>query len=52
MESDFQVVNLFDLNNLPEDISVFVGMTGVSTAGKKALKSSNVINKSKFQEFF
>lgn len=52
MESDFQVVNLFDLNNLPEDISVFVGMTGVSTAGKKALKSSNVANKSKFQEFF
>ncbi len=32
MTSDFQIANIYDLNYIPSDINVFVGMTGVRLA--------------------
>jgi hypothetical protein len=61
MDSDFQITNIYDLNYIPADINVFVGMTGVKTAPeivavlgvlKTATSSTVVANKNKFHEFF
>lgn len=32
MDSQFQITNIYDLDYIPSDINVFVGMTGVKTA--------------------
>ena len=29
MDSEFQITNIYDLDFIPTDINVFVGMTGV-----------------------
>lgn len=58
MTSDFQITNIYDLDYIPSDINVFVGMTGVQLAPQESgvLKSttnvSNILSKSKFEEFF
>ncbi len=31
MDSEFQITNIYDLDYIPEDLNVFVGMTGVKT---------------------
>jgi hypothetical protein len=38
MESDFQITNIYDLNSIPSDINVFVGMTGVNTVAPQELE--------------
>ncbi len=58
MDSDFQMTNIYDLSYIPNDINVFVGMTGVKTAPniakgpvgvlKDALNPHNIVNKNKF----
>jgi len=58
MDSQFQITNIYDLDYIPADINVFVGMTGVRTApkitGQKGVVKSGVtiVNKNKFREFF
>lgn len=32
MSSDFQITNIYDLDYIPNDINVFVGMTGIRLA--------------------
>jgi hypothetical protein len=52
------MTNIYDLGYIPNDINVFVGMTGVKTAPtiakgpvgvlKDALNPNNIVNKNKF----
>lgn len=54
MDSEFQVTNIYDLDYVPTDINVFIGMTGVQTAPNtssipKVLKTTTILNKNKFR---
>lgn len=55
MSSDFQITNIYDLEYIPNDINVFVGMTGIRLApeelrGLKSTKNmTNILSKTKFQ---
>lgn len=55
MDSEFQITNIYDLDYIPTDINVFVGMTGVQTAAPNqngtqgVLKATNILNKNKFR---
>lgn len=56
MSSDFQITNIYDLDYIPNDINVFVGMTGIRLAPEESrgLKSSitnmsNILSKTRFQ---
>lgn len=40
MDSEFQITNIYDLDYIPGDINVFVGMTGVKTGVAKT-KATN-----------
>ena len=42
MDSEFQITNIYDLDYIPGDINVFVGMTGVKT-GTNAKNSNSTV---------
>lgn len=58
MSSDYQITNIYDLNNIPSDVNVFIGMTAIQTAplvnnSAGLLRSSGVpLTSSKFMKFF
>jgi hypothetical protein len=55
MDSEFQITNIYDLDYVPTDINVFIGMTGIQTAPNtssipKVLKTTTtILNKNKFR---
>lgn len=42
MNSEFQITNIFDLDYIPGDLNVFVGMTGVKTVTTPKSNTSSI----------